>query len=389
MMKIAYLDPYPVPDLRVASLQILQNVDAFARAGAHVTLVTPKGQYRDSDILGRAIHPNASLVSLRDIRRKWYFPFNSQKLFSLQITRWVKQNNVDALFTRNLKLACYLCENYPDIPLFFESHEIFAQSFAESHSFEKKKNRAKYHKLLKMEKLVYSQATGVFVLTSLLRDDIVSQYQVTTPITVVPDGVDLHAVADHQIVPPKLNQPITEVLYLGSLHKWKGIPTMMRAMKYLDNARLNIAGGTPEQIGGLTLLAQEMDVKDKVNFLGFIDPKKRFEAIAMHDICVLPLTLTSIGSRYTSPLKLFEYMAMEKPVVISDFPSIRDVVDEKAVSFADSGDAQSFAKQIIQLRENPQRAKEKTTHARSLVENYYNWDKRAETILKTIEKLIK
>ncbi|MEY2345148.1 hypothetical protein I3679_019235 [Proteus mirabilis] len=42
MMKIAYLDPYPVPDLRVASLQILQNVDAFARAGAQVTLVTPK-----------------------------------------------------------------------------------------------------------------------------------------------------------------------------------------------------------------------------------------------------------------------------------------------------------------------------------------------------------
>lgn len=118
-MKIAYLDPYPVPDLRVASLQILQNVDAFARAGAEVTLVTPKGQYQDSDILGRSIHTNASLVSLRDIRRKWYFPFNSQKLFSLQIARWIKQNDVDALFTRNLKLACYLCENYPEIPLFF------------------------------------------------------------------------------------------------------------------------------------------------------------------------------------------------------------------------------------------------------------------------------
>ncbi|HDH9216843.1 TPA: glycosyltransferase family 4 protein [Escherichia coli] len=388
MMKIAYLDPYPVPDLRVASLQILQNVDAFARAGAQMTLVTPKGQYRDSDILGRSIHANASLVSLRDIRRKWYFPFNSQKLFSLQIARWLKQNPVDALFTRNLKLACYLSENHPDIPLFFESHEIFAQSFAESHSFEKKKNRIKYHKLLKMEKQVYSQATGIFVLTSLLRDDILSQYQVTTPITVVADGVDLHAVADcsHEAKPTANKQ--TEVLYLGSLHKWKGIPTMMRAMKYLDNARLNIAGGTSEQIAGLTLLAREMDVKDKVNFLGFIDPKKRFLAIAQHDICVLPLTLTSIGSRYTSPLKLFEYMAMKKPVVISDFPSIRDVVDEKAVSFADSGDAQSFAKQIVQLRENPQRAAEKVAHARSLVENYYNWDKRAETILKTIEKLI-
>lgn len=388
-MKIAYLDPYPVPDLRVASLQILQNVDAFARAGAQVTLVTPRGQYRDSDILGRSIHINASLVSLRDIRRKWYFPFNSQKLFSLQIARWLKQNPVDALFTRNLKLACYLSENHADIPLFFESHEIFAQSFAESHSFEKKKNRTKYHKLLKMEKQVYSRATGIFVLTSLLRDDILSQYQVVTPITVVADGVDLHAVADCSAGSTLTLNKQTEVLYLGSLHKWKGIPTMMRAMKYLDNARLNIAGGTSEQIEGLTLLAQEMDVKDRVNFLGFIDPKKRFAAIAQHDICVLPLTLTSIGSRYTSPLKLFEYMAMKKPVVISDFPSIRDVVDEKAVSFADSGDAQSFAKQIIQLRENPQRAAEKVAHARSLVENYYNWDKRAETILKTIETLIK
>ena len=65
---------------------------------------------------------------------------------------------------------------------------------------------------------------------------------------------------------------------------------MMRAMKYLDNARLNIAGGTAEQIKGLQLLAKEMDVKEKVNFLGFIDPKQRFQAIAQHDICVLPLT---------------------------------------------------------------------------------------------------
>lgn len=388
-MKIAYLDPYPVPDLRVASLQILQNVDAFARAGMHVSLVTPKGHYKDNDILGRAIHSNANLVSLRDIRRKWYFPFNSQKLFSLQIARWLKQNPVDALFTRNLKLACYLSERYPDIPLFFESHEIFAQSFAESHSFENKRNRVKYHKLLKMEKQVYSKATGIFVLTTLLREDILSQYQVNTPITVVPDGVDLHAVAQCDIKLTPSPKAVTEVLYLGSLHKWKGIPTMMRAMKYLDNARLNIAGGTLEQIAGLTLLAQEMDVIDKVNFLGFIDPKQRFSAIAQHDICVLPLTLTSIGSRYTSPLKLFEYMAMGKPVVISDFPSIRDVVDEKAVSFADSGDAQSFAKQIIFLRENEQRATEKTAHARSLVENYYNWDKRAEVIIETMLKLTK
>ncbi|MBD2795688.1 glycosyltransferase family 4 protein [Xenorhabdus sp. 18] len=390
-MKIAYIDPYPVPDYRVASLQILQNVDAFARQGHRVYLITPKGQTQVEEILGRSLPPSVELIALHDIRRKWYFPLNTQKLFYLQVSHWLKEHQVDALFTRNIKMANYLLCHHPDIPHFFESHEVFSQSFKESHDLLNRKNQRKYHKLRNIEQQVYESSQVVFVLTSLLQEDIYQQYSVKTPIVVAPDGVDMLAVEstkqtpasrDHHSALPK------KVLYLGSLHRWKGVPTVMKAMFYLDNVELDIAGGTTEQIERLRQVAEQIGVSDKVNFLGFIQPKKRFQVIADSDICVLPLTKTSIGSRYTSPLKLFEYMAMGKPVVISDFPSIRDAVDEDAVNFADSENAESFAEQIQWLINHPAEMKAKADYSQRLVVERFNWDQRAKLIMSVItEKL--
>ncbi|MBI6548057.1 glycosyltransferase family 4 protein [Xenorhabdus lircayensis] len=390
-MKIAYIDPYPVPDYRVASLQILQNVDAFSRQGHRVCLITPKGQSHIEEILGRALPPAAELIALHNIRRKWYFPLNTQKLFYFQVSRWLKEHQVDAIFTRNIKMANYLLCKHPDIPHFFESHEVFAQSFKESHNLTKRINQHKYQKLRKIEQQVYDCSKVVFVLTSLLREDIYKQYGVKTPIVVAPDGVDMLAVeSTKQALSGRKHKSksLTQVLYLGSLHRWKGVPTVMKAMSYLDNIILNIAGGTTEQIERLRQTAEQIGVSDKVNFLGFVQPKKRFQIIADNDICVLPLTKTSIGSRYTSPLKLFEYMAMGKPVVISDFPSIRDAVDENAVNFADSENAESFAEQIRWLINNPTEMIAKVDCSQRLVAERFNWDQRAKLITSVIaEKL--
>ncbi|MBD2781135.1 glycosyltransferase family 4 protein [Xenorhabdus szentirmaii] len=390
-MKIAYIDPYPVPDYRVASLQILQNVDAFARQGHSICLITPEGNNQVEEIIGRSLPPLVELIALHNIRRKWYFPLNTQKLFYLQVSRWLKEHQVDAVFTRNIKMANYLLCKHPEIPHFFESHEVFSQSFKESHDLLKRRNQRKYQKLKKIEQQVYHSSKVVFALTSLLRDDIYQEYGIKTPIVVAPDGVDMLAVeaakSSHSVSQHEHDAP-AQVLYLGSLHRWKGVPTVMKAMSYLDNATLNIAGGKPEQVERLQAMAEQMGVSHKVNFLGFVQPNNRFRIIADNDICVLPLMKTSIGSRYTSPLKLFEYMAMGKPVVISDFPSIRDAVDEKAVNFANSEDAESFAEQIRWLMDNPTEMMAKIDCSQKLVKERFNWDQRANLIMKVIAETL-
>ncbi len=383
MIKIAYLDPYAVPDTRVASLQILQNADAFARQAAHVSLVTPESPISADDLLGRALHPGVTLHGLKSVRKKWYFPFNSQKFFFRQAHAWLKKNPVDAVFTRNLKLADFLLRHIPDTPLFFETHELFAQSFSESHDLRRSQNRRKRLILQKREQFIYRHATGIFALTSLLADDIASTYGTSRPIVIAADGVDLLA-ADkaYKQSPWQLHTP-AKILYLGSLHPWKGVPTVIEAMQYVKPASLVIAGGDEKQITALLNFAAQLGVSDRVEFLGYVPPKSRFELIDKCDICVLPLTKTSIGSRYTSPLKLFEYMAMKKPVVISDLPSIRDVVDEHCVYFAQSESAESFSQGLLAVLRNPQQAALIAENARqkSLV---YTWDNRAKIILDVI-----
>ncbi|MDF4697004.1 glycosyltransferase, partial [Vibrio parahaemolyticus] len=160
------------------------------------------------------------------------------------------------------------------------------------------------------------------------------------------------------------------------------------ALPLLKSVRLYVAGGKPDQIAILENIANKLGVTDRICFMGYIEPVKRFEVIENTDICVLPLTDSSMGGRYTSPLKLFEYMAMKKPIVISDLPSIRSVIDDDLVEFATSGNAASFANAIKHIIDNPNNAKDKTNKAFSFILEKFNWDKCAKETLDIIQSTL-
>ncbi len=387
MIKLAYIDPYAVPDTRVASLQILQNVDAFARHDMQVFLVTPASHTSAESLLGRSVAENVVFSPLNDPRGKWYFPFNTQKLFFLLVRRWLKRNPVDAIYTRNLKMARFLLSQKLGIPVIFESHEIFAQSFKESHDLSHPRNQRKYQILLENEHFVYQNAAAIVVLTSFLEEDIRHHYHVDTRCLVSPDGVD--SVAANEALTTTSRSPSTpaSIFYLGSLHPWKGIPTAISAMRHVNGAKLTIAGGNADQIATLSALAQQEGVTDKIHFLGYVNPRHRFEEIARHDICILPLTKTSIASRYTSPLKLFEYMAMGKAIVIADLPSIREVVDESSVFFAESENSAELGRVLQGVVDDSDEAQKRADAALALSKTF-TWDHRAQQISLTVHQLL-
>ncbi|OAT21012.1 glycosyltransferase [Buttiauxella gaviniae ATCC 51604] len=387
MIKLAYIDPYPVPDTRVASLQILQNIDAFARQELEVFLVTPKSHISTESLLGRSVSAGVTFFPLKDPRKKWYFPFNTQKIFFFNVLKWLKKNQVDAIYTRNLKMARFLLSKSLKIPVIFETHEIFAQSFKESHDLASKTNRRKYNNLLKNEHFVYQNAAAIIVLTSFLKEDIYSHYSVDTPCVIAPDGVDSIAAQEAYASSPHTRKEPSSIFYLGSLHPWKGLPIAISAMRHITGAKLTIAGGNAEQIEKLSAFAHQEGVAQKVEFLGYINPLHRFSEIAQHDICILPLTKTSIASRYTSPLKLFEYMAMRKSIVIADLPSIREVVDETSVFFAQSENSDDFGVVLQQVVDDRIESDKRAANALELSRSF-TWDHRAQVIAKTIHNIL-
>ena len=326
---IAYVDPYPVPGLTPSALQILQMADAFGQAGARLALVTPTAPVSAAAILGRPIDDRVALTPLADLRKRWFFPFSSHRPFFFQALTWIRYHRPRALFVRNLKLAAWLLPRIGPLPLYFETHELFAQTFREERRERMGWKARRKLKLLEMrEALVYRESAGVFALTGALADDLVGRYGLSQRPFILPDGVDALALQAARARPlaPKAPDAPARILYLGSLHPWKGVEGLIEAMHYVNRAELWIAGGEPHRIAALTAQAASLGITERIRFLGKVPPVERFALIGACDVCMLPLAQTSIGSRYTSPLKLFEYMGMGKAVIASDLPSLREVV---------------------------------------------------------------
>ncbi len=382
-MHIAYLDPHPVPDNCPEALQILYTVDALGSLGARVTLVTPKpASVADTRaILGHALSPNVQVRHLEPRHGIWHW-LRSNKPFYRMAANELKTLGADAVLVRNLKMAEHLLRVAPEVPLFFETHELFARSYQEEH---KRLNLRKHHKLATLaqrEETVYRGARGLIALTPLLIDDIRQAYGVETPAVVAPDGVDLE-----QARAPVSTTPHTTpwLLYLGSLHPWKGVDTLIRALPHVKQpAELHIVGGSGERIAELRKLAKELNVEARVVFHGPVEPGKRFEYIHQADICLLPLTDTGLGGRYTSPLKLFEYMAAGKALVVSDLPSMRQVLTpEQDALLVPTGEPEAFARAIERLLADSVLRLRLGDVAKSKAQGF-SWRARSETILRFI-----
>ena len=416
-MHLAYLDPHPVPDNCPEALQILYTVDALGALGTRVTLVTPNPQPRpplrqderakragfpsrraalDSihspkpeniadarAILGRALSANVQIRHLEPRRGLWRW-LRSNKPFYRMAAAALKDLKADAVLVRNLKMAEHLLRHAPEVPLFFETHELFARSYQEEH---KRLSLRKHHKLAALaqrEEMVYRGARGLIALTPLLIDDIRQAYGIDTPAVVAPDGVDLE-----QAQAPISAAPHTTpwLLYLGSLHPWKGVDTLIRALPHVKQpAELHIVGGNEQRIAELRKLAEELHVVPRVVFHGAVEPGKRFEYIHEADICLLPLTDIGLGGRYTSPLKLFEYMAAGKAIIVSDLPSMRQVLTpEQNALLVPNGDAEAFARSIDRLLTNKELRTRVGDSAKTLAQNF-SWRARSETILNFVNK---
>jgi len=150
-MKLAYLDPHPVPGRTPSTMQMLQTVDGLGQAGVDVTLITPRSPLTAEKVLGHGLSPRVRYLPQFDPRKRWYFPFSTHKPFFWQAVRQLERGGFDAALVRNLKLARHLIERLPRLPIFFETHEIFAQTFKEERSPLRGSNLGKYQRLLDNE----------------------------------------------------------------------------------------------------------------------------------------------------------------------------------------------------------------------------------------------
>jgi glycosyltransferase involved in cell wall biosynthesis len=187
----------------------------------------------------------------------------------------------------------------------------------------------------------------------------------------------------------KLGLPLDKkiVLYAGHLFYWKGADVLLEAAKqfsilnfqFSKNTNFVFVGGTDEDIINFRKKAEGYD---SIKIIGRRPHQEIPLWLRAADVLVLPSPAKYQESKYeTSPVKLFEYMASGAPIVASDVPSIRNIVDDSMVWFFEADNPASLADVIKKAISDKDASRKKAKNAREKVQTY-DWKMRAERIRK-------
>ena len=103
------------------------------------------------------------------------------------------------------------------------------------------------------------------------------------------------------------------------------------------------------------------------------------------DVLVLPNSgKSNISKEWTSPIKMFEYMASKKPIIASDLPSLREILNENNAVLVRSDDFKALVNGIKMALNNINFSAKISTQAFKDVKQY-TWEKRANNIIRFIK----
>lgn len=161
------------------------------------------------------------------------------------------------------------------------------------------------------------------------------------------------------------SRPFT-VLTHGSILQRYGIQTLVRAIPRMasevSDLRVRIIG-EGEYREDLRRLASELGVEDKVEFTDWMPVEQIPACIAEADVGVVPASVP-----WLLPNKLFEYVAMQRPVVASSSPSLTPVFDDDCVAYFECDDERGLADRVIAIHNDTKLSKRLVDNASAVYE---------------------
>lgn len=240
----------------------------------------------------------------------------------------------------------------------------------------------------KLEKAAYERCDVLVCVSEALKEVILEKTGVDPrKILVVPNGVDT-AFFDPDLHAPKREFGGFTVGFVGTLLEWQGLDRLISAVGELRRGGLlvhaTIVGDGPARVG-LERLAREVRVDDSVRFVGRVSSDEVPDYIAGFDVGFSGQQGMKIGAMYHSPLKLYEYLSMGKPVIASAFDDARRLLGDGEAGFL-------FAPQDT---EDLARAMKEAYHARSFfaglavplreeILRHHSWEARVLEMISTL-----
>ena len=409
-LSICYITNHNIPAERANVIQIMNTCEALSEVGFKVTLFVRRGKFfldessknyaknvtvyeyfKVKPIFKISYIPVINLRSgnrlCRMIHDRSFYP--ASVLYMLIYSLLSGRPNV--IYVRNLSLAHLLCRLKPlfHALIIYEAHAILQMCLDAS------------VKAKKRESSVFANVNGIVVLTEKMKENLINLGVPSAKICVAPDGVKVEnfefplissALRDKLSLPPSAKI----IAYVGQLYEWKGVDLILRAY---EQVRLKISGVKLLIVGGIkgdfsrdfsrvSQMISNLNLENSVIMTGYLPYRAVHPYILAADILVLPLPRTIQNECFTSPLKLFEYMAAGKPIIASKVGAIQEVIrhESNGVLF-EPGNVEELSGSILRLLTDSDLSRAIGEQARVDAASKYTWRHRAERIKKFIEQL--
>jgi glycosyltransferase involved in cell wall biosynthesis len=174
------------------------------------------------------------------------------------------------------------------------------------------------------------------------------------------------------------------VVYSGALKQFKGIDILIDAAQQMPNVQFACAGGKPEEVESYQQLAQKKQVEN-IHFLGYILHGELASLLQAADVLVHPHCLGKAAT-FTSPLKLFDYLASGTPIVATEIPSLMEFKNTQAIAaWCEPDNPTQFAQAVARVLESHPRKIEGYRDNIQFVKQY-SWENRAAKIISYVDE---
>jgi len=173
-----------------------------------------------------------------------------------------------------------------------------------------------------------------------------------------------------------------KLFYHGTISINRGIGIVIEAIALLEKSIPIefIIIGTGSGLVELKALTKKLGINDKVTFRGFMPYENMSEEISKADICICPLT-DRLEWNVSSPIKVFEYMACGKPMILTPIPAHKDVVSRAPYAiWTDGFKPENFKNAIIEAINNQDRLRESSKTAPEFVKTHFEWKHQAKKL---------
>ncbi len=388
MTRLHYISPSLLPSRAANSVHVMLQCEGLADAGAAVTLYAKRTLPQEADMpaaLKQAYGIDAhrlNLVTFHSTSTRG----DTMRIAGLAVNRILRRPRGEPLLSRNLHAAWVLAV-LARRPLLFETHQL------------EQGMRRTMQRAIMARPWVRTVAISTSLVTCLQEHHDM----------VLPDPLVLHDAAPggiERIAPQQRRTVLSELLqtsvtalsrwtavcaYFGHLYPGRGIEVIVAMAARRPDCLFLVYGGNESDIAA----GRAAKHGANLHYMGHVPHPIARRTQAAADVLLMPYQQSvSIGvqghdtARWMSPMKMFEYLAAGVPVISSDLPVLREVLDDGRNCLLVAPDqADAWVAALDRLLALPSLADSLGERAHAQYRAHHTWVRRAEALLAAARSL--